>query len=191
MNEYLIDNISVTDDDSSCVKSDHKAITSDINLCREVIKPIKRMVYKNGDFDSLCATLRSLSLLDLVKNESDIDSAWTKWKDLFLATVNKHIPKIKVKSSYKPPYITEDIIHALNKKETLRKIAKSTNSSSLWDRYHELRRSIKNMIRSKKHEYISSLASSVKKKPKEFWRFFSTCHLNPQWRTVHHRRKES
>ena len=44
-NEYLIDNISVTDDNSSCVKSDHKAITSDINLCRKVIKPIKRMVY--------------------------------------------------------------------------------------------------------------------------------------------------
>ena len=104
-NEYLIDNISVTDVDSSCVKSDHKAITSNINLRRKVIKPIKRMVYnyKNGDFDSLRATLRCLPLLDLVENESDIDSAWTKWKDLFLATVNKHIPKIKVKSSYKPP----------------------------------------------------------------------------------------
>ena len=173
-NEYLIDNISVTDDDSSCVKSDHKAITSDINLRRKVIKPIKRMIYnyKIGDFDSLRATLRCLLLLDLVENESDIDYAWTKWKDLFLATVNKHIPKIKVKSSYKPPYITEDIIHALNKKESLRKRAKSTNSSSLWDRYRQLRRSIKIMIRSKKREYISSLASSVKEKPKEFWRFF-------------------
>ena len=30
------------------------------------------------------------------------------------------------------------------------------------------------MIRSKKREYISSLASSVKEKPKEFWRFFKT-----------------
>ena len=166
----------MTDDDFSCVKSDHKAITSDINLRRKVIKLIKRMVYnyKNGDFDSLRATLRCLPLLDLVENESDIDSARTKWKDLFLATVNKRIPKIKVKSSYKPPYITEDIIHALNKKETLRKRAKSTNSSSLWDWYRELRRSIKNMIRSKKREYISSLASSVKEKPKEFWRFFKT-----------------
>ena len=28
------------------------------------------------------------------------------------------------------------------------------------------------MIRSKKREYISSLASSVKDKPKDFWRFF-------------------
>ena len=37
-NEYLIDNITVTDDDSTCVKSDHKAITSDINLIRKVSK---------------------------------------------------------------------------------------------------------------------------------------------------------
>ena len=127
------------------VKSDHKANTSDINLRRKVIKPIKRMVYnyKNCDFDYLRATLKCLPfLLDLVENESDIDSAWTKWKDLFVATVNNHISKIKVKSSYKPPYITEDIIHALNKKE-VRKRAKSTNSSSLWNRYRELRRSIK------------------------------------------------
>ena len=122
------------------VKSDHKAITSDINLRRKVIKPIKRMVYNY--FDSLRATLKCLPLLDLVENESDIDSAWTKWKDLFLATVNNHISKIKVKSSHKPPYITEDIIHALNKKEVRRR-AKSTNSSSLWNRYRELRRSIK------------------------------------------------
>ena len=173
-NVYLIDNITVTDDDSTCVKSDHKAITSDINLIRKVSKPVKRMVYnyKNGDFDSLRATLRCLPLLALLESEADIDSAWTKWKDLFLSAVDAHIPKTKVKISYKPPYITKDIIHALNMKETIRKRAKSTNSPSLWDRFRELRRKIKSMIRSKKREYISTLASSVKNKPKEFWRFF-------------------
>ena len=52
-NEYLIDNISMTDDYSSCVKSDHKDIISGMNLCRKVIIPIKSMVhnYKNCDFD--------------------------------------------------------------------------------------------------------------------------------------------
>lgn len=128
--------------------------------------------YKNGDFDTLRATLRCLPLLDLVESESDIDSAWNMWKDLFLSTVDAHIPKIKAKSSYKPPYITEEIIHALRKKETIRKRAKSTNSPSLWNRFRDLRRSIKSMIRSKKREHISSLASSVKDKPKDFWRFF-------------------
>ncbi len=173
-NEYLIDNISVTDDDSTCLKSDHKAITSDINLRRKINKPTKRLVYnyKNGDFDSLRASLKSLPLLELVESENDIDSAWTNWKDLFLATVDAHIPKNKVKRSYKPPYITEDIIHAINKKETIKKRAKSTNSPSLWDRFRVLRRIVKNMIRSKKREYISSLASSVSEKPKDFWSFF-------------------
>ena len=81
-NEYLIDHISVTDDDSTCVKSDHKAITADIKHLKKVNKPIKRMVYnyKNGDFDTLRATLRCLPLLNLVESESDIDSAWTIWK---------------------------------------------------------------------------------------------------------------
>jgi hypothetical protein len=150
-NEYLIDNISVTHDDSTCLKSDHKAITSDINLRRKINKPTKRLVYnyKNGDFDSLRASLKSLPLLELAESESDIDSAWTNWKDLFLATVDAHIPKNKVKRSYKPPYITEDIIHAINKKETIRKRAKSTNSPSLWDRFRVLRRTVKNMIRLK------------------------------------------
>jgi hypothetical protein len=66
-NEYLIDNISVTDDDSVCLKSDHKAITSDISLIRKMPKPVKRLVYnyKNGNFDSLRASLRCLPLLDL------------------------------------------------------------------------------------------------------------------------------
>ena len=173
-NEYLIDHISVTDDDYTCVKSDHKAITADIKHLRKVNKPIKRMVYnyKNGDFDTLRAMLRCLPLLNLVESESDIDSTWTIWKGVFLSIVDAHIPKIKVKSSYKPPYITKEVIHALNKKETIRKRAKSANSPSLWNRFRDLRRSIKSMIRSKKREYISSLASSVKDKPKDFWRFF-------------------
>ena len=124
--------------------------------------------YKNGDFNSLRATLGCLPLLALLESEADIDSASTKWKDLLLSAVDAHIPKTKVKISYKPPYITKDIIHALNMKETIRKRAKSANSPSLWDRFRELRRKIKSMIRSKKREYISTLASSVMNKPKEF-----------------------
>jgi butyrate kinase len=46
----------------------------------------------------------------------------------FPFAVDAHTPKTKVKISYKPPYITKDIIHALNMKETIRKRAKSTNS---------------------------------------------------------------
>jgi hypothetical protein len=160
------------------LKSDHKAITADINLNRKVKQSVKRMVYnyKKSDFnsleESLRATLTSLPLLDTVEKESDINTAWAKWKDLFLAAVDSFIPKSNVKRSYKPPYITQEIIHALNTKKTLRKRAKSTNSPHIWERFRELRRSIKSLIKSKKRDYISTLASSVNEKPKDFWRFF-------------------
>jgi hypothetical protein len=137
MNEYLIDNITVADDDSVCWKSDHKAITIDINLNRKVKKSVKCMGYnyKKGDFNSLCATLTCLPLLDIVEKESDINTAWAKWKDLFLAAFDSFIRKSNVKRSYKPPYITQVIIHALNMKKMLRKRAKSTNSPHIWERF--------------------------------------------------------
>ena len=128
--------------------------------------------YSKGDFNSLRTTLRCLPLLDIVENEHDVNTAWTKWKDAFLSAVDNFIPKSKMKSSYKPPYITHDIIHSLNKKAALRKRAKLTNSSELWERFRQLRRNIKSLIRSKKRDYIAKLGSVVKEKPKEFWRFF-------------------
>lgn len=173
-NEYLIDNINVTDDDSVSLKSDHKAITLDVNLNRKPKLLTKRLVYnyKKGDFDSLRAILRSLPLTDIVLSENDIAIAWAKWKDVFLAAVDTYIPKSTIKRSYKPPYITSDIIHAIHKKETLRKRAKSSNSPQLWEKFRELRRNIKSAIKTKKREYISSLAESVQNNSKEFWRFF-------------------
>jgi hypothetical protein len=93
-------------------QSDHKAITVDINLNRKVKKSVKCMGYnyKKGDFNSLCATLTCLPLLDIVEKESDINTTWAKWKDLFLTAFDSFIWKSNVKRSYKPPYITQVII---------------------------------------------------------------------------------
>ena len=124
-NEYLISKITVTDDDSVCLKSDHKAITVDINVNMKVKKQAKRTVYNyaKGDFNSLRATLRCLPLLEIIDSEHDVDTAWEKWKGVSLTAVDSHITKSTVKSSYRPPYATQNIIHELNKKETLKKIA--------------------------------------------------------------------
>ena len=49
-----------------------------------------------------------------------------------------------------------------------------TLQNSAWQRFRELRRYIKSLIRSKKREYISKLTSPVKNKPKDVWRFFKS-----------------
>ena len=75
-NEYLISNITVTDDDSVCLKSDHKAITADINVNIKVKKQAKRTVdnYAKDDFNSLRDTLRCLPLLEIIDSEHDVDT---------------------------------------------------------------------------------------------------------------------
>ena len=79
-NEYLISNFTVTDDDSVCLKSDHKAITADINVNMKVKKQAKRTVYNYAkcDFKSPRATLRCLKLLEIIDSEHDVDTAWAK-----------------------------------------------------------------------------------------------------------------
>ena len=39
----------------------------------------------------------------------------SKWEDAFFSAVDYFVPKIVIKSSYKPPYITQEIIHYLNR----------------------------------------------------------------------------
>ena len=127
----------------------------------KVKKQAKRTVhnYAKGDFNSLRATLRCLPLLEIIDSEYNVDTAWAKWKGVFFTAVDSHIPKSTVKSSYRPPNFTQDIIHELNKKETLRKRAKGSNSPQLRERFRELRRKIKRLLKLKKCEYISKLAS--------------------------------
>ena len=125
--ENLIDNINITDDEAVLLPSDHKAITFDININRKLKLTANRLSYNysKGDFKSLreTLTLSFLPLNDIVESENNIDIAWSKWKDTFLAAVDTHIPKQQVRRSSTPPYITSDIIHALHKKDTLRKRA--------------------------------------------------------------------
>ena len=54
----------------------------------------------------------------------------------------------------------------------MRKRAKLSNSQELWERFRQLRRDIKRLIKSKKREYFAKLGNVVNEKPKQFWRFF-------------------
>ena len=69
--------------------------------------------YKKADFDALRDTF--LCALD---NES-IDDKWQCWHDLFIACVEEHVPKTKIRGTNSLPWIGSEIIHLLHKKEGL------------------------------------------------------------------------
>lgn len=174
-NEHLIDNIEVTSDDCISLHSDHNALIFNLCLYREPKQSVNRVVYNyaRGDFDGLVNALWNTPLLDIVQNErQDVNTAWSKWKNTFLKVVNRFIPQTNLKRSFTPPYITKDLLHAIKKKESLRRKAKASNTPELWDKFRKERQRLKCWIKAAKKAYISGLSESISNDSKPFWRFF-------------------
>ena len=112
--------------------SDHMIITFEIILPPKSIKPFKRYAYnyKNADFVELRNLLKFVPC-DLACEEEDMDLLTAKWMDLFLAAVDDCVPKIKVRSANKAPWIDAEVLKAVRKKERLRKKAKKSSSGQL------------------------------------------------------------
>ena len=88
--------------------------------------------------------------------------------------VSDFIPTKKVKEKNSPLWITGEIIHILRKKEAARlKLRKSTGSEQQYQKYRELRKKAKDLIRESRDNYFSSLDSDLARQPKRFWTFFS------------------
>ena len=129
-------------------------------------KPAKRTVYNynKGDFAALRESLKLLPLTDIVLCEDDIDIAWSKWCDTFLAAVDTFIPSKQTSRSYSPPYFTSEIVHLLHQKDSV----------ELWEKFRDHRRTVKSLIKTKKREYIKNLAETLPTNPREFWKFFKS-----------------
>ena len=132
--------------------------------------------YSKGDFVGILNCLQNASLVDLVRNNcDDINVAWSKWKTAFLTAADSFIPKTSLKRSFTPPYITNDLLHAINMKESLRRKAKAKNSPQLWEKFRKTRQlHVKCWINAKKKEYLSGLSQSLYNNSKSFWRFLKS-----------------
>jgi len=152
-NERIIDNVDVSDDPAICLFSDHEALTFDLKFKfhPKVFCKQSAYDYSKGDFDGVVNSLERIPLVDIVTSECDINLARDKWKDTFLAAIH----------SFAPPYISRDLLHAIKKKNSPRRKAKTKNSLALWAKF-------------------SNLADSVFSNSKPFWRFFKLSHLKLQ-----------
>ena len=154
--------------------SDHKALICDMVLRYKPKPAIKRVVYdySRADIQCLLDTLRNARLLDIVQEEShDVSTAWMKWKDTFHSVVDSFIPKRTTKRLPTPPYITKDLLHAIKRKESLRRKAKKKNTPDLWEHFRKERQRIKCWIKKKKN-YMAELSQSISINSKPFWKLF-------------------
>ena len=156
--------------------TDHNAIIFDLFLLRNPFPKIKRSVfdYRCSDFDGLRRHLQSLDHSPLISENGDINQDWLAWKDTFSSTVSKFVPTKTLRRQNHLPWMNSTILHHIKKKNCIRtRIKRSCRPSEhLKNRFRELRRTIKRMLRESRFNYTNSICASRDHNPKRFWSYF-------------------
>ena len=144
-----------------------------------MVFPLKNYLLR-GNFDALRRSLVSLDLLRLISNDGSIDEGWSRWKNVFHAAANEHIPTRTLHSRHHVPWINSDILYKI-KKNTVRRRLKRKPSENLQSKFKSLRALIKEMMKDSRTNYINSLCTNKNTNPKRFWSLFK----NQIQETVH------
>ena len=156
------------------LSSDHNLMFFDILLHIKSTGFDKRTVFDfhHADWNGL---YHALNHINLSPNESsDINTDWKQWKDLFLGAAADYIPLKTFKRRSSPPWIDGEVRRLLSKKDSCRKKAKLSSSANLWEKFRDLRRAAKTLVRTKRREYFQKLPSLLKSNSKKFWSVFKS-----------------
>ena len=85
-----------------------------------------------------------------------------------------YIPLKTFKRRSSPPWIDGEVRRLLSKKDSCRKKAKLSSSANLWEKFRDLRRAAKTLVRTKRREYFQKLPSLLKSNSKKFWSIFKS-----------------
>ena len=90
--------------------------------------------------------------------------------DLITGCINRHAPLKKIKFTRPPaPWMKSCNVRKLQiERNELRKRAHTTQNSTIWEKFRDVRNAIKKEIKKAKYKFYRSALSSSK--PKEVWR---------------------
>ena len=143
-------NLAVLDGNCSICKSDHFIIQFEINYKARRKKPAKRTIYnfKRANWEMLNNDLRNTNWNNLLGN-CDVDTAWLNFKGKLNSLANIHIPKIKIKSEFQPPWFDSEVYNLCREKERLHSRYKETKSDAHYMKFSDCRRKLKHLVRHK------------------------------------------
>ena len=124
----MIEHVSTLTPEESTFPSDHYLVNFSIWLKFKRARRVQRKAYnyKRADFQDLHRLLQNATL-DIPLSDS-INISWSRWKDLFLAAVEKCIPVKVIKDTNSPPWIDGEIRHLMRKKYRALKKYRKTRS---------------------------------------------------------------
>ena len=150
--------------------TDHCLIFYEFNSFIKVRTKSHRYTYDygKGDFDGLRSALSAKNLC-LNLDHANINDDWKSWKDIFLDTVSKHIPRKKIKGRNPLPWINGTILNLIKKKNTVRRKMKLSPSIHLAQKFKKLRATVKHMLVESRKNFFISLGNDFEHNPKRLW----------------------
>ena len=154
--------------------SDHEllVVVRKINAGKLPPRSIEGRNFSNYDQMTFIEDFEEMFLgSDDVYSERDVNSAWSKWKELFLSVCNKHAPiRHKVLRGIICPWLTSATKKLMNERDSFLRKARKTGSEVDWSTYRRLRNQVSNRIKIEKRRYQRNEIQDNLANPKSFWR---------------------
>ena len=108
---------------------------------------------------------------DDVYSERDVNSAWSKWKELFLSVCNKRAPiGLKVLTGIICLWLTSATKKLMNERDSFLRKARKTESEVDWNTYWRLQNQVSNRMKIEKRRCQRNEIQDNLVNPKSFWR---------------------
>ena len=151
--------------------SDHRAVYA----IRKATQPRKapRVVtarsYKRLDTEQFCSDMANQPW-HRVTEQTDVDLAWTTWRDIFRGVCDVHAPyKTTTVRGEKTPWATDEFIALTQERDHVKKRAEKTKDAALWSEYKTFRNCVNNLRETLKKNYYQTVINDNKNNPKGLW----------------------
>ena len=99
---------------------------------------------------------------------------WDFWKHLLASVIDKHAPlRTKRVKNKRSPWITNELLREIHKRDFLKKKAASTNDPSIWKQFKDARNKANNSVKKAKRKYFSENLDANKSDPRKTWRLIN------------------
>ena len=120
--------------------------------------------------------MQDLRIIDWnhVTTHNNPKKMWEFWKCPLKGVIDKHAPfKTKMVKNKRSPWITNELLCEIHKRDFLKKKAASTNDPSIWKQFTDARNRANNSVMTAKHKYFFENLDANKSDPRKTWRLIN------------------
>ena len=109
-----------------------------------------------------------------VTTHNNPNEMWDFWKHLLASVIDKHAPlRTKRVKNKRSPWISNELLREIHKRDFLKKKAASTNDPSIWKQFKDARNKASNLVKKAKSKYFSENLDANKSDPRKTWRLIN------------------